>query len=159
MSSKTILWIIAAVMLAIGSVGTVGTVRQLIRRQRSKAWPVASGRITHSEMTVETKSDSKGDTTMYGARIAYSYAVGGVDYNGHQVDWVDDIKTNFDSPARKLVAKYPVGQIVNVYYDPADPKTALLEPWRLRGIFFIALFAVVFSGFAVFLIWVAQREP
>ena len=159
MSSKTILWIIAAFALGFGSIGVVGTARQLVRRQRSKSWPVAAGRVTHSEMTVEAKRSAKSDTTMYGARIAYTYTIGGVEYEGNQVDWLDDIKTNFDSPARKLVAKYPVGQLVNVYYDPADPKTALLEPWRLRGIFFIALFAVVFSGFGVFLVWVAQREP
>jgi len=158
-SNKTILWIIAAFALGVGSIGVVGTARQLVRRQRSKSWPVAPGRITHSEMTVETKTSAKGESTMYGARIAYTYAIGGVDHEGHQVDWLDDIKTNFDSPARKLVAKYPVGQVVNVYYDPADPATALLEPWRLRGILFIALFAVVFSGFGVFLVWMAQREP
>lgn len=164
MSTKTILWIVAGICTVIGGLACAGTLRQLISRQRSKSWSVAPGRITMSGITTEVQTETDGDngprqTTMYGVNLAYTYAVGGNDLTGTRVDWVDGIKTSYPGPARKLVEKYPVGQLVNVYYDPADPATAMLEPWRMRGILFLGLFALVFSSASMLLIWVAQHEP
>lgn len=160
MTVGMIMYIIGGVLSAIAVIAAIGAVRQFVRRSHSKSWPIAAGRITVSEVTVETRTETDSDNTtrrvtMYGSRIAYAYSVGGVAYEGHLVDWIDGVQTSMEGPARRTVEKYPVGQSVNVYYDPANPKMAVLEPWRLKGILFIVLLTVVFGIAGAVLLWFA----
>lgn len=159
MTAGTIMYIMGGVFAALALIGAIGTARQFLKRGRSKTWPIAAGRITASEVKVETRTESGGGASrtvqMYGARIVYTYSVAGVTYEGHLVDWIDGVQTNFEGPARKVVGRYPVGQRVNVYYDPADPKMAILEPWRIKGIIFLVLFTVAFGAAGAVLLWFA----
>jgi hypothetical protein len=160
MTAGMLMYIIGGVFAAIAVIAAIGAVRQFIRRSRSKSWPIAAGRVTVSEVTAETRTETDSDNTrrqvtMYGSRIAYAYSVGGVAYEGHLVDWIDGMQTNMQGPARRVVEKYPVGQNVNVYYDPANPKMAVLEPWRMKGILFIVLLTVVFGIVGAVLLWFA----
>ena len=160
MTVGVIMYVMGGVFALLAAIGAVGTVRQVLKRKRSKAWPIAAGRVTASDVKVETRTerDDNGGTRtvqMYGARVGYSYSVAGVAYEGHLVDWIDGVETSLEAPARKVVEKYPVGQLVNVYYDPVDPKMAILEPWRIKGILLLILFTVAFGVAGAVLLWFA----
>lgn len=62
--------------------------------------------------------------------------------------------TSFEE-ARETSARYPIGAIVPVYIDPADPRRAQLDLTSLVPSIASALFALVFSGFALLLVGVA----
>lgn len=121
-----------AVFLLLG-LGTSYYGYRLIRRARaSTQWPAAQGQIESSTVDVERERDrdSDGDVhykTKYIPRTVYSYQVGGTDYIGEQVSFG---RTSSSSPnwAYRLRDLYPAGTEVSVYYDPADPQEAVLQP-------------------------------
>src|SRR5882724_12716200 len=121
MSSQTIATIAAVVFLAIAALATAGVFMTLATSRRSRSWPTVTGTVTHSAITTEVSRETDDDrdekeTTMYGVKLAYDYAVDGVAHVGDRIYWADGIKTSGDGSARKVVAKYPVGRQVTVYY-------------------------------------------
>lgn len=89
----------------------------------SETWPVASGTVVSSEVTRYRNSDRQ---TFYAADVAYEYTVNDVSYTGDKVAF-SEVNTSKPDSAQKIVDRYPVGQQVEVHYDPADPGKAVLE--------------------------------
>jgi hypothetical protein len=52
--------------------------------------------------------------------VTYSYAVNGQAFQGSNVRVMA-------SKSKKVLAKYPKGSVVQVFFDPHKPSTALLE--------------------------------
>jgi len=85
--------------------------------QRTLSWPQASGKIVESRADIQ----GVGDDFTKKARIVYSYEVNGTPFNGSRLGG-----TGMQTPDM-LVKKYPVGATVQVFFDPADPASAVLE--------------------------------
>jgi len=106
---------------------------RLIRKARaSSEWPAAQGQIESSTVDVEKERerDSDGDVhyeTKYIPRIVYRYQVEGTDYYGDQISFGN---TSSSSPnwAYRIKDQYSPGMEVAVYYDPANPQEAVLQP-------------------------------
>ncbi|MGH9849160.1 MAG: DUF3592 domain-containing protein, partial [Blastocatellia bacterium] len=91
----------------------------------------------------------------YYPAVRYRYEVDGRTYSGKRL-YFDEVAST-ERWAARLARKYPVGATVPVYFDPANPERALLEP-RLSGSFnygclgcsFIALglFFVLYLGWS-----------
>jgi hypothetical protein len=84
-------------------------------------WQPASGRILSS--TVVRRRSSRGGSTSYPA-IVYEYNVGGMNYQGQKI--TPGLRWG-GSGSGKVVARYPAGSAVTVYYDPNNPADAVLE--------------------------------
>src|SRR5215207_4543380 len=93
------------------------------RRKVAQAsnWPFTMGRVTLS--TLEMRSSSEGGSTPYPV-VHYSYQAIGQPYQGSKVMAGPDVG---GSGAHKVVARYPAGAQVMVYYNPQKPSEALLE--------------------------------
>lgn len=83
-------------------------------------WPTTMGTVTNS--FVEQRSDSEG-TTSYPV-VQYSYQVGGQSYQSSKRAPGMEVG---GTGARSVVARYPVGAQVMVFYDPQKPSDAVLE--------------------------------
>lgn len=151
--SKMVMWVVTGGLVAIAGIGAVRTAINIVRRNRSKSWAIAPGRITASTMTEQEVSSTYQDSTIYHARIAYAYTVNGASHTGTRIEWIDAVGADSKDAARKILDKYPVGQAVNVYFDAADPKSAILEPWRMRGILFGVAVTVGATLGAIFVGW------
>ena len=123
-----------------------------LRRQMeaSKAWIKSDGDIVASEAKIRL-SHTSDDQDDVDAVIRYRYRVGG------QINESDCIKLGGQPMmsrafAEALVAKYPVGASVDVYYDPHDPKSAVLEPRKLDNLAAQFVFTIAFGVIAVILI-------
>jgi hypothetical protein len=74
--------------------------------------------------------------------VRYAYTVQGQEYEGAQ----DDLTyvSNAQDAALAIVARYPVGAAVPVYYDPQAPQRALIDrgirPHHLVSLLFASLF-------------------
>ncbi len=92
------------------------------RRKASamQTWPSAPGNIVESEL----RSRKRGSRRIYYPHIVYQYNVMGQTYTGKRISPGTD---SGSSRARELVAKYPPGAPVRVYYDPQNPSDAALE--------------------------------
>lgn len=104
----------------------------------SASWPTVSGLIKSAsvKMTHHRASDTKdengnvtevGETTYrYEPRVTYGYSVAGKDYTGTRINFVPQTFSS-DDDARQLIAAYAIGFAADVAYDPADPKTCVLD--------------------------------
>jgi len=84
-------------------------------------WPTVQGQIIESRL-IETL-DTEGSS--WEMRVAYTYQVAGAAYQSRRVS-IGPV--NLD----KTVKRYPVGALVNVFYDPQKPGSAVLEHVKPR---------------------------
>jgi hypothetical protein len=112
----------------------------------SVRWPSVEGRILYSR----ARTGPHPETLLW-----YEYHVNNQRYvasayrNGGNV-------TPFDSVATAAAKRYPVGRTVPVYYDPANPRNALLEPGVWWGNFVAPAFALVLFALAWLAKWYAE---
>jgi len=100
---------------------------------RAHSWPTAPGVVVSSAISTSTVND----TVTYHPQIVYRYTVGGREYVGARFafSYASDV-----SRAQAAVARHPAGSAVKVFYEPEDPKSAIIEQSS-------NLFPLVFVGF------------
>ena len=86
-----------------------------------RQWPSTMGTVTHS--TLEARHSSEGGWTNYPV-VHYSYQVGGQMYQGAKIAPGPEVG---GTGAGKVVARYPAGAQVMVFYHPQNPGDAVLE--------------------------------
>jgi hypothetical protein len=107
-------------------------------------WPSTMGTVMMS--TIEQRSSEDGYTDY--PVVEYSYQVGGQSYQNMKLAPGPDVG---GTGARKVVARYPVGAQVMVFYNPQNPSDAVLERkapaqwvmWLILVIFDCALCGVI----------------
>jgi uncharacterized protein DUF3592 len=107
-------------------------------------WPATMGNVIMS--TVERRSSDDGYTDY--PVVQYSYQVAGQTYQSYKLAPGPDVG---GTGARKVVAKYPAGAQVMVFYDPRNPGEAVLERkapaqwlmWLILAIFDVTLCGVI----------------
>ncbi len=114
--------------LVIGIGVTVLGVKDMCKAKASNSWPTASAKITKSEVDVKREGVGRSETRTYSAEISFDYTVDGRKQSSSKVRIGSISKTNSKSRAQKTVDKYKVGSTAKAFYDPNDPKMAILEP-------------------------------
>jgi hypothetical protein len=95
-----------------------------LKMRKASTWLEVEGRITRSKLMVRRPPAGNDiGTAVNVPDIAYSFMAGGLSYQGRRVS-LGDISGTF---AEAAVRRYPVGSVVTVYYDPADPTDCVLE--------------------------------
>lgn len=105
-------------------------------------WPDTRGVIALSEHRQATDGDNDS------VRIEFDYEVADQRHRGSTVSYVGLPAQSAEKAA--LVARYPVGREVKVYYDPADPGRAVLEREASRAWIAAALMGLVLVAVGVF---------
>jgi hypothetical protein len=125
------------------------------RAAEVRRWPQATGKIVLSRVEEFTIRRDRPRHTMRGRRtlqtgympvVEYTYSVGGRDYSSRSI-WPGTEVSGGRGYAERIAARYPVGKIVFVYYDPADPKHAGLETGGKMH-WFLLLAAIICLGAA-----------
>lgn len=129
---------LALFFIAVGACAVVHGV--LVRRLAAAArrWPRAVGKVLSS--AVEQRS--LGETVDRVFRIRYTHVVGRKTFEGTKVSLGlqrDDVDA--------LHRRYPVGQVVQVHYNPIDPADCVLEPATTPKITQVIVIGVVFMLF------------
>ena len=108
-------------------------------------WPSTMGTVNASYL--ERRSSSEGGSTNYPV-VQYSYQIGGRTYQGSKLAPGPEVG---GTGAGKVVARYPAGAQVMVFYNPESPSDAVLERkapaqwlmWLLLIVFDCALCGVI----------------
>jgi hypothetical protein len=112
------------ILLALaGGVVAIRMHRIIRRYQLAQTWPKVSAVITTSTLNVTTDSDG----TSYTPFLAYSYSVNGIEYRSTVHSEGLPLQHNPEEANRKLIERLPVGSIVDVAVDPANPASAVLD--------------------------------
>lgn len=112
----------------------------LRRGKQSESWPFTEGEVVSSH--VKSRHDSDGDIS-YSAAVRYEYVVDNTTYVSRTISFGRKLYFGRSS-AEEVVATYPVGEKVTVYYDPDNPKIATLEPGISVGSFIVLGLSAVF---------------
>lgn len=112
----------------------------------AKRWPKTDGVITHSKVTT-TRGSSKSSTSH--ANIKYQYKVNKTVYIGNRVRFVLLEGGNI---AYKVIAKYPLGKTVKVYYNKSRPADSVLEPGTSIGGVVMLGFGLLLSSIGIFML-------
>jgi hypothetical protein len=108
--------------------------------RRAARWPSAQARIVRSRLRAVHRQKADEATTVRNVPdIEYVFSVGGVEYRGNRIG-IGDIAA--DSPqAEAALERYQVGRTGPVFYNPDNPKQAVLErdaPARPAALYGIA---------------------
>ena len=142
-------------LLTVGIIGFVGLILNAIflgiiffmRRKMAAVsqWPSTLGTVNVSYL--ERRSSSEGGSTDYPV-VQYSYHLGGQSYQSTKLAPGPEVG---GTGAGKVVARYPAGAQVMVFYNPQNPSEAVLERkapaqwimWLILAIFDCALCGVL----------------
>ena len=122
----------------------------------AREWPEAPGKVVVSEAEVretrvidsDRESGYRNEQRNY-ANIIYEYSVAGQKLRNNRVSIGED-RGNFQ--VAETIAKYPIGAIVTVYYNPLHPKEAVLERdlpkglWGCLGIGTVIVLGIIFGS-------------
>lgn len=110
----------------------------------SAEWPTEKGIINVSEVIKHESTTGTGTkkrrTVTYNAKIHYKYSVKGKSYTSTNVTFGQSTKG-----AGEIVNHYPIGKKVNVFYNPEDPKVAVLEPGVSMASYLFLGFGILFT--------------
>lgn len=122
---------------------------------RSSTWPQASGEVIRSDLASESRfQKSNQSTTGYWAEVEYTFVVDDAKHTSEHVT-LDGLRSgphigSGKKEAEEILARYPVGKTVDIYYDPDDPARATLETGISAGNFFVPIFSLVLTALGGF---------
>ena len=90
----------------------------------STKWPAAQGVVISSTVTYHPAHGKSGP--YYSPDVTYRYTVGKTTYLGDIISYAS-INNSSQSDMGTIAGRYPVGQQVKVFYDPAGPQESVLE--------------------------------
>ena len=137
---RRVMVVVAHLFLLMGVVTIAGAVVLHLQESATASWPSTTGHVAEATVEVRIKRGTGGSghrrsRRTYVTHVGYEYAVDGRTYRGDRV--------GFDGPgyrqreqAARVVARYPAGAPVTVYYDPERPQRAMLEvgaSWERTG--------------------------
>jgi hypothetical protein len=107
--------------------------------------PAASRYRAVQGRVVETRLDkvSTSGSTNYEAAVVYLYAVDGHDFRGARISFAEPLATP-KADQLPILEHYPVGATVEVYYDPRDPRQAVLDLAIMKYQLYFDFFMVPF---------------
>lgn len=111
----------------------VAVIVKTIELRRVRRWPSVMGRIVSSApgFALTRTDNSSMPRNERIAAIYYAFEVAGRTYQAKRVTLAE--KTA-ESEVAGLLAQYPAGKVVTVFYDPADPSNAVLEREMPQGV-------------------------
>ncbi|GAB4325228.1 MAG: hypothetical protein Kow0059_21160 [Candidatus Sumerlaeia bacterium] len=84
--------------------------------------------------------------------IVYRYDVGGQSYESSRFDYTASPFNRSEEDAKRIVAQYPPGTPVTVYYNPSYPQQAVLRRGVGRATLYLIGLSVLYIAFGVFLL-------
>ena len=120
--------VLPGILALIGAIMIFSSVRARKAAERAATWPSIQGTVTSAELVTHRHHNSKTHTTSYTyePKVEYSYSVLGTTYSGKKLAYGP---TSYaENKAKELMARYPLGQAVSVYYNTEDPAESVLNP-------------------------------
>ena len=123
-------------LLLVGGLIIVAFLLTVWKGLRTRRWPVTFGRVITSGVTTEITEDMPEEWSLPDqAKVVYEYEAEGKRYTADTLQIRGNMQTARSvRRERELLSRYPPGKSVLVYYDPAKPEEAVLQPGVPRGL-------------------------
>lgn len=116
------------------------------KAQATSSWPSTPGRVIASDVFVYRVQDQTEKETV---RVTYDYSVAGTALRGNRISLVG---SGSGSTKAKL-ARYQPGAAVNVYYDPQNPSSAVLECKLPGNVLVLPIVGTFFVLTGIYMVW------
>jgi hypothetical protein len=149
-------WFVYAILLAPLGLLLVAAAYKSLQVRAAREWPSTAGKVVVSRAEVRKikvidsdRAEGHRFEERNFADIIYEYSVAGRKLRNNRVSIGEDLG-NFQ--VAETIAKYPVGAVVTVYYNPLHPDQAVLERdlpkgmWGCLGIGTAIVLAIVFGS-------------
>jgi hypothetical protein len=115
---------VGIIFILVSLLAATTAIKDWRRYRESESWLPATAQIVSGNISAQRGSK----TTSYVINIRYAYTVFGQSYEGGQFSFGSE-GTGYDTRKRaeKVVAQYPTGSQVTIYYDPNNPQQAVLK--------------------------------
>ncbi len=123
-----------------------------LEAQASGSWPAVSGTILKAEVGTT-------GVDRYFADVRYNYRVGANEFTGSRIR-ASDGEFDVRDGAEQAIRGLSVGQAIPVFYNPTDPKQALLKPGVGFQEYALLLVPFIMFGFGVWsfhVLWRTRR--
>jgi len=123
------LGILALAATALGLFMLCLSIRAICSAGRARTWPAAIGKVDGSSLSATLaphEARPGGVTLTYRPHIQYYYEVMGTTYSSAKFGFLD-MGSSSESWAKQRLALIGARGVVTVYYDPANPSTAVLD--------------------------------
>lgn len=157
-SKFSVFWITVGAWMFVGIFLVFG-LGDLLDYRESNTWIATQGEILNS--TLMTSRNSDGDIT-YRPYVQYRYTVGD-DFRVHdRLTFGDEFYDENRTDADKVISKYAIGTVIDVYYNPDDPNDAVIER-ELTGDMMVAsgislLALLIGIGGLAYMLWRLWRK-
>ena len=149
-------WFVYLMLLAPLGLLLVAAAYKTLQVRAAREWPSTAGKVVVSEAELREvkvidseREDGFRMEQRNFANVVYEYSVAGKKLRNNRVSIGED---RGDFQLAETIAKYPVGAIVTVYYNPRHPNEAVLERdlpkglWGCLGIGTAIVLAIVFGS-------------
>ena len=149
-------WFVYAMLLAPLALILVAAAYKTLQARAAHQWPPTPGKVVISasqvreiEVMDDEREDGRRPEQRNFANVVYEYAVGGQRLTCNRVSIGED---QGDFQIAEIIARYPVGAEVTVYYNPRHPDQAVLERelpknlWGCLGIATAVVVAIIFGS-------------
>ncbi|MFY2559783.1 DUF3592 domain-containing protein [Corallococcus terminator] len=151
--SSLVLLVFVLPWTALTGVADYFAISTMVRQTQAASWPSVQGTITRSE--VESVRSNK--STTYGLKVAYDYSVDGQRHEGTRHRYASG-RSGVRAYSEELVARYPLGASVPVYYRPGQPSEAVLQVGLDSTELFVLMGMLPFNLIALWL-WAIMMSP
>jgi len=125
----------------------------LVASRDATQWIQTKGQVVSSLLTIDHLPkfvDLRDDPTRwYGSDVLYEYSVGDITYLSNKVS-MNDGSVRSPQSALKVMNKYRHQHEVTVYFNPSNPKQAVLEPWNIGDIYLQLMVGGLFTILGLF---------
>ena len=120
--------IFVLVLLALGTYLIVFSLRSKKKAEASQGWPSVAGTMTLSEVKQSINRNEDGiESISYYPAVEYTYQYAGQSFTSKRLQFGGVQGQKNSTNAQKVLARYPQGGSVTVYYNPENPSEAVLE--------------------------------
>jgi hypothetical protein len=131
--SSTAKWVVTAVgalMIVMGGVFGAVAADNYRDGEATKAWPSTTGQILTVGVDEDVRRERRDNGSYrerrtYTPMVTYAYTIQGTEYTGHRIR--ADASGGDRDKAFDTINEYPVGSLVDVFYDPEHPDAAVLK--------------------------------
>lgn len=101
--------------------------------RKAKTWPMIEATVVRSDVrevvgrTKKSGTNRSESVTRYQADVVYEYTVSGVKHTASRIDYTYHAYPAPDDLA-PVLARFPEGATIRVYYNPDEPSDAVIEP-------------------------------
>jgi hypothetical protein len=128
--SDSLLMVFGAVAcFAVSALLALVSSRRRSRIAASADWPSVAGTVLSNKLHVIRSGGNPGDVSpTYSVALRYRYTVGQESFEGSRIGWGTKSADRKPDIPEAFLREYPEGHAIEIFYDPANPAMAMIDP-------------------------------